>query len=225
MKYEKKLMPLIFALTLFSVIMLQLAGCGGSSAKTTTAATTNSQAALGSQTSAVAKTTTTTAATAIKTTTTTAAANVPVSNSDGSVSISAPSGWNLNDLGLYPNAVIGVANDANSEYLIVTKKAKTDVSANSTINDYMNLVKSVFGLVVTNPVWGQSSNVTIGGCSGLAVQLTGTRNSNGVNTVYYINVVASKDYYYNICGYTDSSLASANQAQLETIIKSFKETN
>ena len=225
MKYEKKLMPLIFALTLFSVIMLQLAGCGGSSAKTTTAATTNSQAALGSQTSAVAKTTTTTAATAIKTTTTTAAANVPVSNSDGSVSISAPSGWNLNDLGLYPNAVIGVANDANSEYLIVTKKTKTDVSANSTINDYMNLVKSVFGLVVTNPVWGQSSNVTLGGCSGLAIQLTGKRNSNGVSTVYYINVVASKDYYYNICGYTDSSLASANQSQLETIIKSFKETN
>ena len=220
MKYEKKLMPLIFALTLFSVIMLQLAGCGGSSAKTTTAATTNSQAALGSQTSTVAKTTTAAAATTIKT-----AANVPVSNSDGSVSISAPSGWNLNDLGLYPNAVIGVANDANSEYLIVTKKTKTDVSANSTINDYMNLVKSVFGLVVTNPVWGQSSNVTLGGCSGLAIQLTGKRNSNGVSTVYYINVVASKDYYYNICGYTDSSLASANQSQLETIIKSFKETN
>jgi hypothetical protein len=128
-------------------------------------------------------------------------------------------------LGLYPNAVIGVANDANSEYLIVTKKAKTDVGANSTINDYMNLVKSVFGLVVTNPVWGQSSNVTIGGCSGLAVQLTGTRNSNGVSTVYYINVVASKDYYYNICGYTDSSMSAANQAQLNTIIKSFKETN
>jgi hypothetical protein len=213
MKYEKKLIPVIFALTLFPVIMLQLAGCGGKSAKTTAVATTTSQAALGSQTSTAAKTTTTTVT------------NVPVSNSDRTVSISAPSGWNLNDLGLYPNAVIGVANDANSEYLIVTKKAKMDVSANSTINDYMNLVKSVFGLVVTNPVWGQSSNVTIGGCSGLAVQLTGTRNSNGVSTVYYINVVASKDYYYNICGYTDASLAAANQAQLETIIKSFKETN
>jgi hypothetical protein len=128
-------------------------------------------------------------------------------------------------LGLYPNAVIGVANDANSEYLIVTKKAKTDVSANSTITDYMNMVKSVFGLVVTNGVWGQSSNITIGGCSGLSVQLTGIRKSNGISTIYYINVVASKDYYYNICGYTDASLASANQAQLQTIIKSFKETN
>ena len=212
-QHNRKIIAAVLALTLFSVTMLQLAGCGGKSAKTTAAATTTSQSALGNQT------------TTTKTTTTTATANAAVSNSDRTVSISAPSGWNLNDLGLYPNAVIGVANDANSEYLIVTKKAKTDVSANSTVNDYLNLVKSVFGLVVTNGVWGQSSNVTIGGCSGLSVQLTGIRKSNGVSTVYYINVVASKDYYYNICGYTDASLATANQAQLETIIKSFKETN
>ena len=210
LQHKKKLIATGMALMLFSIIILQLAGCG--SKKTTTASTTT-------------KTTTTAATTAIKTTTTQAAANVAVSGADETVSISAPSGWNLNDLGLYPNAVIGVANDANSEYLIVTKKAKTDVSANSTINDYMNLVKSVFGLVVTNGVWGQSSNVTIGGCSGLAVQLTVIRKSNGISTIYYINVVASKDYYYNICGYTDASLASANQAQLQTIIKSFKETN
>ena len=212
LQHKKKLIATAMALMLFSIVILQLTGCGSKSAKTTAASTTT-------------KTTTTAATTAIKTTTTQAAANVAVSGADETVSISAPSGWNLNDLGLYPNAVIGVANDANSEYLIVTKKAKTDVSANSTINDYMNLVKSVFGLVVTNGVWGQSSNVTIGGCSGLAVQLTGIRKSNGISTIYYINVVASKDYYYNICGYTDASLASANQAQLQTIIKSFKETN
>ena len=212
-QHNRKIIAAVLALTLFSVTMLQLAGCGGKSAKTTAAATTTSQSALGNQT------------TTTKTTTTTATANAAVSNSDRTVSISAPSGWNLNDLGLYPNAVIGVANDANSEYLIVTKKAKTDVSANSTITDYMNMVKSVFGLVVTNGVWGQSSNITIGGCSGLSVQLTGIRKSNGISTIYYINVVASKDYYYNICGYTDASLASANQAQLQTIIKSFKETN
>jgi uncharacterized protein YceK len=210
LQHKKKLIATGMALMLFSIIILQLAGCG--SKKTTTASTTT-------------KTTTTAATTAIKTTTTQAAANVAVSGADETVSISAPSGWNLNDLGLYPNAVIGVANDANSEYLIVTKKAKTDVSANSTITDYMNMVKSVFGLVVTNGVWGQSSNITIGGCSGLSVQLTGIRKSNGISTIYYINVVASKDYYYNICGYTDASLASANQAQLQTIIKSFKETN
>jgi hypothetical protein len=217
---EKKIIAVILAMIVFSAMMLQVAGCG--SKKTTAAATTTSQSPLSSQTSTTSKTTTTVAA---KTTTTTTTANVVVPNSDGTVTVSAPVGWNLNDLGLYPNAVIGVANDANSEYLIVTKKAKTDVSSNSTIDDYMNLVKSVFGLVVTNPVWGQSSNITIGGCPGLSVQLTGIRKSNGVSTVYYINVVASKDYYYNICGYTDASMSAANQATLQTIIKSFKETN
>ena len=98
------------ALVVFSAIMFPLSGCGKSAAKTST--TTTTQSALGSQTT-----------TAVKTTTTQAAANVAVSGADQTVSVSAPSGWNLNDLGLYPNAIIGVANDANSEYLIVTKKA------------------------------------------------------------------------------------------------------
>jgi uncharacterized membrane protein len=210
-QHHRKIIAVAMALTLFSIIMLQLAGCGGSSAKTTVPATTTSQVALGNQTTT--------------TTTTTTAANVAVSNSDGSVTISVPAGWNTNDLSLYPGAVVGIANDANSEYLIITKKPKTDVGANSTINDYMNLVKSVFAAVLTNPVWGSTSNVTIGGCSGLSAQLTGTRISDGSNMVYYVNAVASKDYYYNICGYTTSAMAAANQAQLETIIKSFKETN
>ena len=212
-KHKKKIIMVIFALMLFSAMMLQIAGCSCSS-KAATTTSSSALSSIGTQSS-----------TTIKTTTTQAAANVPVSSADGTISISAPSGWNTNDLGLYPGAVVGIANDANSEYLIITKKPKTDVGANSTINDYYNLVKSVFGLVVTGPVWGQSSNITIGGCSGLAVQLTGIRKSNGVNTVYYINMVASKDYYYNICGYTDSSMSAANQAQIETIIKSFKETN
>jgi len=212
-KHKKKIIAVVLALMLFSAIMLQLAGCSCSS----NAATTTSSSALssiGSQSS-----------TTSKTTTTQAAANVPVKSADGTISISAPSGWNLNDLGLYPGAVVGIANDANSEYLIITKKPKTEVGTNSSIDDYMALVQKVFGLVVTGPVWSQSSKVTIGGCSGLAVQLTGIRKSNGISTVYYINAVASKDYYYNICGYTDSSMSAANQAQLETIIKSFKETN
>jgi hypothetical protein len=212
LQHKKKIITVVLAMIVFSAIMLQLAGCSCSSKATTTSSSALSS--IGSQSS-----------TTSKTTTTQAAANVPVKSADGTISISAPSGWNLNDLGLYPGAVVGIANDANSEYLIITKKPKTDVGTNSSIDDYMALVQKVFGLVVTGPVWSQSSKVTIGGCSGLAVQLTGIRKSNSISTVYYINAVASKDYYYNICGYTDSSMSAANQAQLETIIKSFKETN
>jgi len=78
------------------------------------------------------------------------------------------------------------------------------------VNDYLNLVR-VFSAWLYQWVWGQSSNVTIGACSVYLSQLTGIRNRTGQYGVY-INVVASKDYYYNICGYTDASLAAANQA-------------
>jgi hypothetical protein len=150
---------------------------------------------------------------------------VAVSNTDKSVTISVPSGWNTNDLGLYPGAIIGVADNANNEYLIITKKPKSDFGANSTINNYMTTVKDVFSSILTNPVWGQTSNVTIGGCNGLAAQLTGTRRSNNSSTVYFVNALASKNYYYNVCGYTLATAADANKAKLENIINSFKETD
>ena len=214
---KRKIISAVLALTSLSVMVLQLASCGGSSSKTTSATTTTNQSALGNQSS-----TTTIIATA---TTVATPANVTVTSADGIVSISVPSGWNLSDTALYSGSVIGVANDANSEYVIITEPAKTDYGANSTVSDYMNVIQSVFGAVLTNPVWGQSSNVTIGGCTGISAQLTGTRISDGSNMVYYVNALASKSYYYNVCGYTTSTMASSNQAQLETIIKSFKETN
>ena len=195
-------------LSFLFVASLALASCSSSITATTTHATT-----IASTTSIAITTTTTTPA------------NVTVTSTDGIVSISVPSGWNLSDTALYSGSVIGVANNANSEYVIITERPKTDYGTNSTVSDYMNVIQSVFGAVLTNPVWGQSSNVTIGGCSGISAQLTGTRISDGSNMVYYVNALASKDYYYNVCGYTTSAMASSNQVQLETIIKSFRSTN
>ena len=195
-------------LSFLLVASMALASCSASTTATTTTATTTAS-------TTITATTTTTATPAI----------VTVTSADGIVSISVPSGWNLSDTALYSGSVIGVANDANSEYVIITERPKTDYGTNSTVSDYMNVIQSVFGDVLTNPVWGQSSNVTIGGCSGISAQLTGTRISDGSNMVYYVNALASKDYYYNVCGYTTSAMASSNQAQLETIIKSFRETN
>ena len=195
-------------LSFLLVASMALASCSASTTATTTHATT-----IASTTSIAITTTTTTPA------------NVTVTSTDGIVSISVPSGWNLSDTALYSGSVIGVANDANSEYVIITERPKTDYGTNSTVSGYMNVIQSVFGDVLTNPVWGQSSNVTIGGCSGISAQLTGTRISDGSNMVYYVNALASKDYYYNVCGYTTSAMASSNQVQLETIIKSFRSTN
>ncbi len=50
------------------------------------------------------------------------------------------------------------------------------------------VAKVAFGAAVTNPVWGQPSNITIGVCKGLTVPLTGTRKSNNTETVYFVNV-------------------------------------
>jgi hypothetical protein len=141
------------------------------------------------------------------------------------VSLSVPSGWNTNDTALYPGAIIGVANDAKSEYVVVTKKPKSEIGASSTVNDYMTVVKGVFNVILTNPVWGKTSDVKIGGCSGLSAQLNGTKKSDKSDVVYFVNALASKNYYYNVCGWTVSSMADANKSSIENIINSFKETD
>ena len=69
----------------------------------------------------------------------------------------------------------------------------------------------------------QPSNVMIGGCKGLTVSLTGIRTSNNTETIYFVNALESKDYFYNVCGYTLTSSADANKATIEKIINSFKE--
>jgi hypothetical protein len=124
---------------------------------------------------------------------------------------------------LYPGSVIGVADDTDNVYLIITEKPKTSLKASDTINDYLNIIKIAFGAAVTNPVWGQPSNVTIGGCKGLTVRLTGIRKSNNTDTVYFVNALESKNYFYNVCGYTLTSSENANKAAIEKIINSFKE--
>jgi hypothetical protein len=149
--------------------------------------------------------------------------HVLVKSADGNVSIFVPSGWNTGATQLYPGSIIGVADDTNKIYLIVTEKTKISVKANSTLNDYLNQAKSAFSTAVTNPVWGQPSDVTIGGCKGLALRLTGTRKSNGTDTVYFVNILESKNYYYDVAGYTLTASENANKTTIDAIINSFKE--
>jgi hypothetical protein len=148
---------------------------------------------------------------------------VLVKSADGNVTIFVPSGWNTNNTQLYPGSIVGVSDDTAKEYLIITEKTKTSVKANSTIYDYLNQAKSAFSTAVTNPVWGQPSDITIGGCKGLALRLTGTRKSNGTETVYFVNILESKNYYYDVAGYTLTASENANKPTIDKIINSFKE--
>jgi hypothetical protein len=148
---------------------------------------------------------------------------VSVKSADGNVTVFAPSGWNTNDTALYPGSVIGVADSATNQFFIVLEKPKSSLAQGATVNDYLNLAKTAFDAVLTGPTWGKASNVTIGGCKGLSLQLTGTRKSNSSNTTYYVNLLESKNYFYNVCGYTLTASADANRASLQTIINSFRE--
>ena len=211
MKRERIIISALFTVTLLSSIMISLAGCSKSPTSTT------------STTIITTSTTSKTSATSPLSTTSQSSGSVLVTSADGNVSITVPSGWNTNDTQLYPGSVIGVADDTDNVYLIITEKPKTSLKASDTINDYLNIIKIAFGAAVTNPVWGQPSNVTIGGCKGLTVRLTGIRKSNNTDTVYFVNALESKNYFYNVCGYTLTSSEDANKATIEKIINSFKE--
>jgi hypothetical protein len=212
MRYVKNASWVILAFTLLFSVMLSLPGC--SSGKSST--TTQSSASVQPSNQPLNTIQTSSAASPLSD-------KVLVKSTGGDVTISVPSGWNTNDTQLYPGSVIGVADDANNEYLIITQKPKLSLKAGDTISDYLNLVKTAFGSAVTNPVWGQASSVTIGGCKGLAVRLTGTRKSNGTDTFYFVNALESKNYFYNVCGYTLTSLENTNKNTLQNIISSFKE--
>jgi hypothetical protein len=216
MKYGKKIVSIIVMIISFISIMLPLSGCtcNGGNSSTPTKTTASSQSSTTSQ-----------AVTTVSQSPATSQSSgyVLVTSADGNVSVSVPSGWNTNDTQLYPGSVVGVADDTNNIYLIITEKPKTSLKASDTIDDYLNIVKIAFGAAVTNPIWGQPSNVTIGGCRGLSVRLTGKRISNNTDTVYFVNALESKNYFYNVCGYTLTSSEGANKATIEKIINSFKE--
>ena len=208
----RKVSLFLFGLLLFSTIFIFF-GCSSSQSPAIIQPATTTQPASSSQP-----------------TPTSQLANSPppsgyvlVKSIDDNVSIFVPSGWNTNDTQLYPGSIIGVADNATNEFLIITEKPKTSLKANDTLNDYLNVVKTAFSSAIANPVWGQPSDVTIGGCKGLAVRVTGIRKSNNTNTVYFVNALESKNYFYNVCGYTLTSTEDANKPMIEKIINSFNE--
>jgi hypothetical protein len=205
MRIGKKIVPIVLVGVIGLTVIFTISGCGSKPTTAITASTSTSQITTTSKT------------------TSTTASHSNITGSDGSESVSVPNGWNTNDSTLYPGAVIGASDGADGLYVIVTKKP---LSSYATIDDYLNkAVKEAFSLVVNNPVWGSTSNVKIGGDSGLTLQLTGTKKSDSSDFTYYINVLSGKEFYYTVCGYTPSAKASVNKTILQTIINSFKEAN
>ena len=222
MRREKKVGAVVFVVILLCSIMLTLPGCscnGGKSSTSVQSTTINpSSTTMKSSTKVISSSTTTSA-------TTQSSGNVLWGSPDGIVFISVPSGWNMNDAALFPGAAIGVAYDANSEYVIVTERQQYQIGTNATINDYLTAVKAVFAKILSNPTWGSTSNITIGGCKGSAVQVSGTRTRDNASLVYFVNVLAGNKQpnFYNVCAWTPSNMVDQNKASLEKIINSFQE--
>jgi hypothetical protein len=146
---------------------------------------------------------------------------VTVYSGDGNVSISVPSGWNTDDKTI-AGTLIGVSDPANHEYVVVSGLPRASLGANSTIEAYLAQVKTTAVSIVPDGVWGNSSPITMGIFKGLTTKLVGTWKEDNTNTTFWVNVFANNNYYYAIVGFTSTSLVNAHQAELQTIIDSFK---
>ena len=224
MRHKKKMVSLIFAGMLLFAIILSTSGC---SCGATKSSTTASQSVIANTSTTTTTFTAKTSSTTIKTSTTTSqsASNVLVTSSDGSMSLSVPSGWNTNDTSLPGSPAIAVSNNANHEYLIVIERLNSTLPANYTLNDAFTDVKNFSTKIATNQVWQSQSNVTIGGMKGIAVDATGTGTASDTNFAYFATLLQGKNAFYGILGWTDSSLENANESTIDNIVKSFKEMN
>jgi len=218
MRPGKKILFIIFLSLLVFSIALPLSGCGSKKSTTQSQITNSTTTITSSVTSTVTSSNT-------SQTTTQSSGNTVWGSPDGIVFVSVPSGWNLNDTGIYPGAAIQVGDDANSEYLIVTEKSQSAIGSNATINDYLTVVKKVFATILSNPTWGNTSNISIGGCKGLSVQVSGIRTRDNANLVFFINILtgSKQPYFYNICSWTPNNMVDKNKANLEKMVNSFQE--
>jgi hypothetical protein len=214
MRREEKVGTVILTAIALLPIMLT-PGCSSSQSTSSSQPASSTPAAKSLITAAAASST-------IRKTTAESSGSVLWGSPDGTVYISVPLGWNMNDAAIFPGAAIGVADDANSEYVIVTERLQSEIGANANINDYLAAVKGAFAKILSNPTWGSTSAVTIGGCKGLAVQVSGTRTRDNANLVFFVNVLAGNlGYFYNVCGWTPINKVDQNRATIEKTINSF----
>ena len=105
-----KLTSILIGGILILSIVLALSGCSSSKSTATVQPTAKTPAAAYSQPA-----TTTQVADPIP-----PSGYVLVKSANGNVTIFVPSGWNTNDTQLYPGSIIGVGDDTDKIYLIVT---------------------------------------------------------------------------------------------------------
>jgi hypothetical protein len=197
MKYEKKVLPVVFLL-LLALLVFMGCGCRRHASRLNENNPPAGQPAAASHPVV-----------------TQPPGTVLLKGGDGYISFYVPSSWNLNDTTLYHGpAVITASDRASEQYLVVTSRGKT--SSQDSLNNYINLVKTAYSQLLQNMVWGNVSSTTLNGYNALTVEVSGQIANN--DNVYWITAVDAGDLFYCISGYTRSNLADQNKQAIANII-------
>ena len=154
-----------------------------------------------------------------KSSTTSNPSGVLAKSSDGSVSLFV-SNYFDSDNSLWPGAKI--AGSTMLYDIVVLEKPKSSYAAGLTADDFLTGEHSVFKDGVRNMTWKQSSNITIGGLSGVTVQMNGQNLGNYEWDVYLISVVADNNYFYEIIGWANTVMQGVDLRDLQNIMNTFK---
>jgi hypothetical protein len=160
-----------------------------------------------------------------KSSTTSNPSGVLAKSSDGSVSLFVPNYFDPDNSLWHGANVAGskmlIAGSTSLYDIVVLEKPKSSYAAGLTADDFLTGEHSVF-YWVHNMTWKQSSNITIGGLSGVTVQLNGQNIGNSEWDVYLISVVADNNNFYEIIGWANTNMNGVNLQDLQNIMNTFK---
>ena len=160
-----------------------------------------------------------------KSSTTSNPSGVLAKSSDGSVSLVIPNYFD-SDNSLWPGAIsagskVLIAGSTMLYDIVVLEKPKSSYATGLTADDFLTGEHSVFNWL-RNMTWKQSSNITIGGLSGVTVQLNGQNLGNYEWDVYLISVGADNNYFYEIIGWANTVMQGVDLHDLQNIMNTFK---
>ena len=198
MIWEKKSRTTSFILVLVFLIVLSLLGCNSNSDE-----------------SSPVKNSSTTPASSIATST----SPVLVKSSNGRLSMPAPDGWRSDD-SLWAGAEISLS--GWDYYVVVLEKHKSNYADGFTTDDFLTSAHSDFDNLLYNINWKPSSNISIGGLSGVTVQMNAKNQGNRAAVVYLISVVADNNNFYEIIGWTSADRVDIDLKNLQNVMNSLK---
>jgi hypothetical protein len=160
-----------------------------------------------------------------KSSTTSGSSGVLAKSSDGSVSLVIPNFDSDNSLWHGANVTgskVLIAGSTMLYDIVVLEKPKSSYAAGLTADDFLTGEHSVFKDGVRNMTWKQSSNITIGGLSGVTVQMNGQNLGNYEWDVYLISVVADNNNFYEIIGWANTVMQGVDLHDLQNMMNTFK---